>query len=83
MKVYKKYAARLIGTHLRDFQPPPAAAPGPPPRGRMVPFGQGAIPLRELVDHLLEIKFTGPVMGEGGGNQLMPEYMADKLQLRL
>ena len=86
MSVYKKYGSQIMGTHLRDFQPRPPRIPdsagGPPPRGRMVEFGAGVVKLPELVSYLLDIKFTGPVMGEGGG-EFMRRYMADKLQLRL
>ena len=86
MSVYKKYRSRMVGSHLRDFQPPPADAPaqnGQPARGRMTPFGQGVIKLPELVGFLRETAFTGPVMGEGGGNQAMRDYMVQKLELTL
>jgi len=78
MTVYKKYLSRMVGTHLRDFQPAAGEA-----RGRMVPFGQGVIKLPELVGFLIQNGFTGPVMGEGGGNQAMRDYMAQKLMLNL
>jgi sugar phosphate isomerase/epimerase len=82
MGVYKKYRTRLIGTHLRDYQPPaPAGAAGA--RGRMVPFGQGIIKLQELVAYLRDTAFTGHVMGEGGGNQPMRDYMTNVLRLQL
>ena len=86
MAVYRKYRSRMVGTHLRDYQPAAPDAPkkdGQPARGRMVPFGQGVIRLPELVGFLLETGFTGPVMGEGGGNRAMRDYMAKTLQLRL
>jgi sugar phosphate isomerase/epimerase len=85
MSVYKRYRSRMVGTHLRDFQPiSDAQSPdGQPPRGRMVAFGTGVIKLPELVGYLRETKFTGPVMGEGGGNQAMRDYMVDTLKLNL
>jgi inosose dehydratase len=86
MQVYKKYRSRMVGTHLRDFQPPAPDAPaqnGQAPRGRMVPFGQGVIKLPELVGYLRETQFTGPVMGEGGGNQSMRDYMVETLKLKM
>jgi sugar phosphate isomerase/epimerase len=86
MSVYKRYRSRMVGTHLRDFQPPPsdASAPGgQPPRGRMVPFGTGVIKLPELVGYLRQTRFEGPVMGEGGGNQAMRDYMVGNLKLKL
>jgi len=86
MSVYKKYRSRMVGTHLRDYQPPPSNAispDGPPVRGRMVPFGTGVIKLPELVAYLRETKFGGPVMGEGGGNQAMRDYMVENLKLKL
>jgi sugar phosphate isomerase/epimerase len=85
MSVYQKYRSRMVGTHLRDFQPPSNApsADGQHPRGRMVPFGTGIIKLPELVGYLRETKFTGPVMGEGGGNRAMRDYMVDTLKLTL
>jgi hypothetical protein len=49
----------------------------------MVPFGTGVIKLPELVGYLRETKFSGPVMGEGGGNQAMRDYMVEKLKLKL
>lgn len=85
IEVYRKYRSRMVGTHLRDFQPVAATeANGRPERGRMVPFGTGTINLPELVAFLRETKFTGCVMGEGGGgSRLMSEYMSDKLGLSL
>jgi sugar phosphate isomerase/epimerase len=79
LAVYKKYRARMIGTHLRDFAP--AAEPGA--RGRMVPFGQGIIKLPALVAFLRDTRFDGCVMGEGGGNQSMRDYMTGTLGLEL
>jgi sugar phosphate isomerase/epimerase len=86
MSVYKKYRSRMVGSHLRDFQPSPPDAPmqnGQAPRGRMVPFGTGVIKLPELVGFLRQTDFTGPIMGEGGGNQAMRDYMVEKLGLTL
>jgi sugar phosphate isomerase/epimerase len=76
--VYKKYRARMVGSHLRDYQPDPQTQ-----RGRMVPFGQGVIDLPGLVAYLRDTKFSGPVMGEGGGTEAMRDYMAGKLGLSL
>jgi sugar phosphate isomerase/epimerase len=76
--VYKKYRARMVGTHLRDYQPDAHSQ-----RGRMVPFGQGVIDLPALVAYLRDTKFSGPVMGEGGGTEAMRDYMAGKLGLSL
>lgn len=86
LETYRKYRSRMIGTHLRDFVP--AAAPkdanGQPARGRMVAFGQGIIKLPELVEYLRETKFTGCVMGEGGGgSQAMHDYMVGTLGLKM
>lgn len=86
LAIYKQYRSRMIGTHLRDFVPAdaPPGAGGPPPRGRMVSFGQGIIPLPALVAYLRETKFSGCVMGEGGGgSQAMRDYMTGTLDLEL
>ena len=86
MSVYKRYRSRMVGTHLRDFQPPASnelSPDGQAPRGRMVPFGTGVIKLPELVGYLRETGFSGPVMGEGGGNQAMRDYMVETLKLKL
>jgi sugar phosphate isomerase/epimerase len=72
--VYRRYRPRMVGTHLRDWDP--AAR-------RMVPFGTGSIKLPELVAFLRQTKFTGCVMGEGGGNEGMRDYMRDRLKLVL
>jgi len=86
LEVYKKYRSRMIGTHLRDFVP--AATPtdpnGQPSRGRMVAFGQGIIKLPALVGYLRETKFSGCVMGEGGGgSQAMRDHMVETLGLKM
>jgi sugar phosphate isomerase/epimerase len=85
MEAYKKYRARMVGTHLRDYAPAAPVTPGgPPARGRMVPFGEGIIDLQSLVRFLRETKFTGCVMGEGGGGtRAMRDYMTGILGLRL
>ena len=86
LELYKKYRSRMIGTHLRDFVPPTAATDsnGQPSRGRMVAFGQGIIKLPALVEYLRETKFTGCVMGEGGGgSQAMRDYMVETLGLKM
>jgi sugar phosphate isomerase/epimerase len=85
LEVYKKYRARMVGTHLRDFAPAPAeASGGPAARGRMLPFGEGVIDLRALVRYLRDTKFTGSVMGEGGGGtRAMHDYMVGTLGLKL
>jgi hypothetical protein len=50
----------------------------------MVPFGEGIIDLQSLVRFLRETKFTGCVMGEGGGGtRAMRDYMTGILGLRL
>jgi len=82
LEICKKYRSRMIATHLRDVIP--AAGPGSngqAGRGRMVPFGTGAINLPALVGYLRETRFTGAVMGEGGGNEAMRNYMAETLKL--
>jgi sugar phosphate isomerase/epimerase len=86
LEVYKKYRSRMIGTHLRDFVPAatPTDSNGQPSRGRMVAFGQGIIKLPDLVAYLRETKFTGCVMGEGGGgSRAMRDYMVETLGLKL
>ena len=47
----------------------------------MVPFGQGSVHLADLVGFLRRTEFSGPVMGEGGGNQAMYNYMSQTLKL--
>lgn len=75
LPVYKKYRSRMIGTHFKDFSPE---------AGRMVSLGQGVVKMPALVQFLRETRFTGHVMGEGGGsNQEMRDYLADILQLQL
>ena len=84
LEVYRKHRARIIGTHFRDYAPPPEPSKdGRPARGRMVPFGTGIIDLPALAAHLREIRFEGAVMGEGGGNEGMAVYMAQSLKLKL
>ena len=86
LETYKKYRARMVGTHLRDFVPPtaPRDSNGQPSRGRMVAFGTGIIKLGPLVAYLRETKFDGSVMGEGGGgSQAMRDYMVETLGLEL
>jgi sugar phosphate isomerase/epimerase len=85
LPVYRKYRSRMVGSHLRDFAPAPPgdAANGQRARGRMVPFGEGVIDLPALVSFLRETKFTGCVLGEGGGTRAMHDYMTGTLQLKL
>lgn len=85
LEVYKKYRSRMIGTHLRDYVPATGTdAGGQSARGRMVAFGQGIIKLPALIEYLRETKFTGCVMGEGGGgSQAMRDYMVDTLGLKM
>jgi len=83
LEVYRKYRSRMVGTHLRDFAPATDAT-GQPGRGRMVPFGQGTVKLPALIQFLRQTKFTGCVIGEGGGgSQAMRDYMVGTLGLRL
>ena len=75
LPVYKKYRSRMISTHFKDYNPE---------RSRMVPFGQGVVKMPALVQFLRETKFTGHVMGEGGGfNQAMRDYLVETLRLKL
>ncbi len=75
LPVYKKYRSRMIGTHFKDYSPE---------AGRMVSLGKGVVKMPALVQFLRETKFTGHVMGEGGGsNQAMRDYLADTLKLKL
>lgn len=67
----RKYKSRIIGVHLRDYKD-----------GRMVPFGEGTVNLRSLVEYLAQIRFTGPVLGEGPNHLAMRDYMARTLQIR-
>jgi inosose dehydratase len=86
LEVYKKYRSRMIGTHLRDFVPAdtPTGPDGQASRGRMVAFGQGTIKLPALVGYLRETKFSGCVMGEGGGgSHAMRDYMVETLGLKV
>lgn len=85
LPVYRKYRSRMVGCHLRDFAPPAdgAGSEGHPRRGRMVPFGEGVIDLPALVRFLRETKFTGCVLGEGGGTRAMRDYMRRTLGLEL
>lgn len=72
LSVYKKYRSRMIGTHFKDYSPEAR---------RMVALGQGAANLPAQAEFLRETKFTGHVMGEGGGsNQAMRDYLADTLR---
>jgi sugar phosphate isomerase/epimerase len=85
LPVYKKYRARMIGSHLKDYGPNAEyERNGQRLRGRMVPFGEGVVNMPALIQFLRETKFRGHVMGEGGGsNQAMRDYMVRKLGLRL
>lgn len=85
LEIYRTYRSIMIGTHLRDYVPPdsPKDANGQPARGRMVPFGEGIIKLPELVAYLRDTKFSGCVMGEGGGTSNMRDYMTATLRLNL
>ena len=85
LEVYRKYRSRMVGTHLRDFAPAAGAdATGQPGKGRMVPFGQGTVNLPALIQFLRQTKFTGCVIGEGGGgSQAMRDYMVGTLGLKL
>jgi sugar phosphate isomerase/epimerase len=84
MKTYKDYRSRMVGSHLRDCAAPTqTAGEQAPARGRMVPFGEGIVPLPALIAFLRQTKFTGAVMGEGGGNKLMRDYMVETLHLTL
>jgi hypothetical protein len=50
----------------------------------MVPFGQGVVKMPVLIQFLRDTKFTGCVMGEGGGaNRSMRDYMVQTLGLRI
>lgn len=84
MQVYKNYRSRMVGSHLRDCAAPAqTAGEQQPARGRMVPFGEGIVPLPALIDFLRQANFTGAVMGEGAGNKLMRDYMVETLHLSL
>ena len=85
LPVYKKYRSRMIGTHLKDCNPDAEyERNGRRLRGRMVPFGQGVVKMPALIQFLRETKFTGQVMGEGGGsNQAMRDYIVNTLELRI
>jgi len=85
LPLYKKYRSRMIGTHLKDYNPDAEyERNGQRLRGRMVPFGQGVVKMPALIQFLRETKFTGHVMGEGGGsNQAMRDYMVETLRIKL
>ncbi len=85
LPLYKKYRSRMIGTHLKDYSPDAEyERNGRRPRGRMVPFGQGVVKMPVLIQFLRDTKFTGCVMGEGGGaNRSMRDYMVQTLGLRI
>lgn len=85
LPVYKKYRSRMISTHLKDYNPDAEyERNGQRLRGRMVPFGQGVVKMPALIQFLRETKFTGHVMGEGGGsNQAMRDYMVETLKIKL
>ena len=83
MTIYRKYLTRMSGTHLRDVAPGAPDVNGRPGAGRMVPFGTGTVPMKELVKYLRENQFAGAVFGEGGGTQAMRDYMVDVLALTM
>jgi inosose dehydratase len=85
LPVYKKYRARMIATHFKDYSPDAEyERDGKRVRGRMVSFGQGVVKMPELIRFLRETNFSGQVMGEGGGaNQSMRDYFVDTLKLKL
>jgi inosose dehydratase len=85
LPVYKKYRSRMISTHLKDYSPDAEyERNGQKLRGRMVPFGQGVVKMPALIQYLRDSKFSGHVMGEGGGtNQAMRDYMVETLRLKL
>lgn len=87
LAICKKYRARMIGAHLRDFKPapqnPPPSQSGETPRGRMVAFGEGIVRLNDLIAYFVETDFKGPVLGEGAGRRAMCDYMRQALKLKL
>jgi sugar phosphate isomerase/epimerase len=85
LSMYQKYRSRMINTHLKDYSPDAEyERNGEKLRGRMVPFGQGIVKMPALVQFLLDSKYSGQVMGEGGGsNQSMRDYIVGTLKLTL
>jgi inosose dehydratase len=85
LPVYKKYRARMVSTHFKDYSPDAEyERNGVRLRGRMVPLGTGVVKFPALIQFLRDTNFTGHVMGEGGGaNQAMRDYMVDTLRLNL
>ena len=85
LPIYQKYRSRMIGTHLKDYNPEAEyERNGRRLRGRMVPFGQGVVKMPALLQFLRETRFAGHVMGEGGGsNQAMRDYMVETLKIKL
>jgi sugar phosphate isomerase/epimerase len=80
--ICERYRSRMLATHLRDVIPAPGPdAGGRPGRGKMVAFGTGTVDLSGLIAFLRKTTFTGAVMGEGGGNAAMRNYMAETLRI--
>jgi inosose dehydratase len=83
--LYKKYRSRMVNTHFKDYGPDAEyERDGQKLRGRMVALGQGLVKMPALVEFLRETKYTGSVMGEGGGtNRAMRDYLVETLKLKV
>jgi sugar phosphate isomerase/epimerase len=82
VEICRTYRSRLICVHLKDFSPEVTRGKGV--KAGNVPFGEGVVDLPNVVAELKRTEFTGYVMGEGGGsNVVMRDFMTGKLRLRL
>jgi inosose dehydratase len=88
LALIRKYRARLIGTHLKDWDPKlESEFGGVKEKGSFVPPGKGIVDFPAIVAYLKETRFDGYNMVElsaqASPTQEMVDYLVTRLGLRL
>jgi sugar phosphate isomerase/epimerase len=82
VEVCRTYRSRLTCVHLKDFSP--GVTTGKGVKAGNVPLGNGVVDLPGVIAELTRTKFTGSVLGEGGGtNRGMRDFITQDLHLHL
>jgi inosose dehydratase len=88
LAVIRKYRSRLIGTHLKDWDPKlESEFGGQKEKGSFLPPGKGTIDLPAIMAYLKETKFDGynmvEVRAQATPTKEMADYLVGRLGLRL